>query len=194
MPTHSKHVKKKKGFSWGDKIIIAVVLLVIAWAVYSFSQPPETTTTTTRSNTAPDFTLPAVGPSGLTGNTITLSSFRGKIVLLEFMQPSCIHCENMAPILDQLYSKFGSQNVVFLSVAGSGGGSESANDVARFMQTYQSKWVYVYDSSGSAFNMYGVTATPTFFIIGKNGDFAATYQPGELSYATLDADLTRLTS
>jgi thiol-disulfide isomerase/thioredoxin len=193
MSSHSKHKKKKKGSSWGEKIIIAVIVLVIAWAVYSFSQPPPATTTT-MSHTAPDFTLPAVGPSGLTGKTITLSSFRGKVVLLEFMLPSCIHCQNMAPILHQLYSKFGSQNVVFLSVAGSGGGAESANDVAKFMQAYQSKWVYVYDSSGSAFNMYGVTGTPTFFIIGKNGDFAATYQPGELSYATLDADLTRLTS
>jgi len=192
MPTHSKPVKKKKGSSWVEKVILVIVLLVIVWAVYSFSQPPPATTTT-RSNTAPDFTLPVVGSSGLTGQKVSLSSFRGKVVLLEFMVPSCSHCQNMAPILDRLYSQFGQQNVVFLSVSGAWNG-ESASDAANFIQTYHSTWTYVYDSSNSVFNLYGVSATPTFFIVGKNGNFASTYQAGELSYETLATDLARINS
>jgi cytochrome oxidase Cu insertion factor (SCO1/SenC/PrrC family) len=39
--------------------------------------------------------------------------------------------------------------------------------------------------------MYGVTQTPTFFMIAKNGQIAGTYQ-GEVAYDTLAADLTRL--
>jgi thiol-disulfide isomerase/thioredoxin len=191
MPTNPKHTKKKKGSSWAEKIILGVILLVIVWAVYSFSQPPATTTTT-KSNTAPDFTLPVVGPSGLTGEKVSLSSFRGKVVLLEFMLPSCVHCQNMAPVLDRLYNQFGSKNVVFISVAG--GVGETANDAAKFVQTYHSTWTYLYDSSNSVFNTYGISGTPTFFIIGKDGQFAATYQAGELQYETLVTDLTRISS
>lgn len=51
----------------------------------------------------------------------------------------------------------------------------------------------MYDSSGSTFNAYGVQATPTFFIIDKNGQVAMTYQ-GEVAAETLAADLTRLNS
>ena len=193
MQSHTKPLRKKKSSGWGEKIVLVIILLVIVWAVYSFSQPTPPATTTTKSNTAPDFTLPVVGPSGLTGQKVSLSSFRGKVVLLEFMVPSCSHCQNMAPILDRLYNQFGQQNVVFLSVSGAWSGA-SANDAANFMQTYHVTWTLVYDSSNSVFNMYGVNATPTFFIVGKDGNFAATYQAGELSYETLAADLTRISS
>ena len=99
----------------------------------------------------------------------------------------------MAPILDQLYSQFGQQNVVFLSVSGAWNG-ESANDAAQFMQTYRATWTFLYDSSNSVFSTYGVNATPTFFIVGKDGRFATTLPVGALSYETLAAELTRANS
>lgn len=198
MSSHSKIPKtkiRKKGLGWGEKIIIGIVLIVVIWAAYSFSQPPPTTPTLT-SGAPQDFTLPVVGPNGPTGQKITLSSFRGKVVLLEFMVPWCPHCQNMAPVLERLYQQYGPQNVVFLSVSASwpqtpGGPPASANDAAKFIQDYHSSWTYVYDSSNSVFNMYGVNSTPTFFVIGKNGQVAATYN-GEVTFETLAADLTRL--
>ena len=194
VPSHKKPPKRRKNSSgWGEKIVIAVILLVIVWAIYSFSQPTPPATTTTNAGTAPDFTLPVVGPSGLTGQKVSLSSFRGKVVLLEFMLPSCSHCQDMAPILNQLYNQFGQQNVVFLSIAGPWNG-ESANDASNFKQTYHATWTFLYDSSNSVFSTYGVNATPTFFIVGKDGRFAATLPVGALSYETLAAELSRANS
>jgi thiol-disulfide isomerase/thioredoxin len=180
--------KQKKGMGWGEKIAIAIVVLVVIWAAYSFSQPAPPSTTT-RTSGIPDFTLPVVGPNGLTGQKVTLSSFRGKVVLLEFMVPWCVHCQNMAPVLEQLYQQYGPQNVVFISVSGSWNGA-SANDAAQFIQRYHSSWIYVYDSSNGVFNTYGVDSSPTFFIITKNGEIAGTYS-GQVAYDTLAADLTR---
>jgi len=154
--------------------------------VYSFAQP----TPAPVGSGAVDFTLPAVGQNGLTGQTVTLSSFRGKVVLLEFMAPSCPHCQSMAPILEALYQQYGPQNVVFLSVSAPWNGA-TANDAAHFIGTYHSSWIYVYDSSGTTFNKFGVTGTPTFFIIDKSGQIAYTYQ-GEVTSQTLATDLTRL--
>lgn len=134
----------------------------------SSSQPNGFGVTTQRqAGLAPDFTLPVVGPNGLTGQTVTLSSFRGKIVVLEFMEPWCEHCQNMAPVIEQLNGPYGS-NVVFISVSGPWDGA-TADDTAKFITSYGSTWTYVYDSSGTVFSEYSVNSTPIFYIIGTDG-------------------------
>ena len=184
--------------SLSEKVAIPVILILAVWAVYSFSQPSQGTsisqsssssTVTSNQSGAPDFTLPAVSANGLTGQRVSLSSFRGKVVLLEFMEPWCSHCQNMAPVPENLYKQFGSQNVVFISVAGPWQGATS-DDTAKFIQGYGSSWTYLYDSSGSTMSMYGVTATPTFFVIGKDGSIITTLQ-GEQTYDTLAAILAQ---
>ncbi|OFX15057.1 hypothetical protein A3K71_06870 [archaeon RBG_16_50_20] len=193
---------KARGLSKSEKIAIPIILIIAVWAIYSFTQPLPTSTTlqvtypstgsVTQSGGAPDFTLPVVGPNGLTGETVSLSSFRGKVVLLEFMVPWCSHCQNMAPVLDSLYAQYGPANVVFISVAGPWNGA-TANDAAKFIQDYGTNWVYVYDSSGTVFSSYGVNSTPTFFIIGKSGSISSTYA-GEQPLDTLSKAISAANS
>jgi len=188
-----------RGLSSWEKTAIPVILILVIWGAYSFSQNTHGTSISQSSSTAmstssqsgaPDFTLPVVDANGLTGQQVSLSSFRGKVVLLEFMEPWCPHCQNMAPALESLYKQFGSQNVVFISVAGPWQGATS-DDTAKFVHDYGSSWTYVYDSSGSTMSMYGVTGTPTFFVIGKDGSIVTTLQ-GELTYDTLASVLTQV--
>ena len=189
MPVRSKAKRPKKGLSWLEKIVIGIVLIVVIWGAYSLLQPAPTPVKT---GDAPEFgPLQVVNANGLTGEKISLSSFRGKIVLLEFMLPSCIHCQNIAPQLETLYRQFGSENLVFISVAGQSPG-EGPNDVANFIKNYRSSWIYVYDSSNMAFGKYGVQATPTFFIIGKNGQVLTSCDQGDTCAQTLAADLKRI--
>jgi protein-disulfide isomerase len=195
---NEKKPDRRGGLSSWEKIAIPIILILVIWGAYSFSQPSgvasvsqtsstpvstRTATATPAQTTAPDFTLPVVDANGLTGQRATLSAFRGKVVLMEFMEPWCPHCQNMAPVLESLYKQYGSQNVVFISIAGPWQGATSG-DTARFIQTYGSSWTYFYDSSGTTMSAYGVTATPTFFIIGKDGSIFTTLQ-GEQSYDTL---------
>jgi len=193
---------QKKGISAKEAVVGLIIIALAVWGVYSLSQPSQTGTTrtvvssVTSASGAPDFTLPVVGPNGLTGQTASLSSYRGKVVLLEFMVPWCPHCQHMAPVLAQLYAQYGAQNVVFLSVSGSwaeGPGSPpaSASDAAAFIRNYGTSWTVVYDSSGTVFSNYGVNSTPTFFLLDKNGVVARTYQ-GEVASSTLAADIAQL--
>ena len=194
---------RKRGLklSRAEKVAIPVIIIIAVWIVYSVTQPgvPAGTTTSSVSNLssqsglAPDFTLPVVNQNGPNGKTITLSSFRGKVVLLEFMEPWCPHCQNIAPTLQQLYNKYGDR-VVFISVAGNWQGA-TAGDTAQFIVKYGtqgSSWYYVYDSSGYTMSTaYGVTSTPTFFIIGKDGSVLTTCTQGEQCGPQLDQNLSQ---
>lgn len=188
--------KKRHGLSTWEKVAIPIIIIVAIWSVYSFTQPAPATsssltnsvsTSVTQSGLAPDFTLPIVGPNGETGQTLTLSAFRGKVVLLEFMEPWCPHCQNEAPVLASVYSEYGKQNVVFISVAGPWNGA-TASDAASFITQYGTNWNYVYDSSGTIFSEYGVNSTPTFYIIAPNGSVATTFT-GEQTADTLSGAL-----
>ena len=189
--------KKRQGLSTWEKVAIPLIIIIALWGVYSYvivPPPPVTSisvsvSTTVTSGLAPDFTLPVVGPNGLTGQTLTLSAFRGKIVLLEFMEPWCPHCQHMAPILDGLYTQFGQGNVVFISVAGSFSGA-TPTDAGAFIAQYGTKWNYVYDSSGTIFSEYGVASFPTFFIIGKDGTVFSSCNQGEECAGSLAGDLS----
>jgi len=187
-----QEISQKHGLSKAEKVVIPIIIIIAVWVVYSLTQPAPSSTTLqvsysstgslSQSSSAPDFTLPIVSSSGLTGNSLTLSSLRGKVVLLEFMEPWCPHCQHMASVLDSLYSQYGSGNVVFISVAGPWNGA-TADDAANFIRNYGTSWMFLYDSSGTVFNEYGVQATPTFFIIGKDGSISSTLNGEQTSNA-----------
>jgi thiol-disulfide isomerase/thioredoxin len=190
------NAQRKHGLSRAEKIAIPIIIIIAVWVVYSVSQPAvpvqpsqsQTKTTALLTSNQLDFTLPVVGPNGQTGQSITLSSLRGKVVFIEFMEPWCEHCQNMVPIMESVYKQYGG-NVTFISVSGSWQGATIA-DTSTFIRTYGSSWTYVYDSSGSVMNTYGVDSTPTFVIIGRDGS-VITKLVGEQLRPTLVDAITR---
>lgn len=120
-----------------------------------------------------DFTLPIVGAKGLTGSNLTLSSFRGNVIVLEFMRPSCPFSQKAAPFMEKLYEQYAKKGVVFIAIAGRWDSSPTA--VAEFIQRYNSNLTYVYDATGEVFQMYGVKAVPTLFVLSKSGAVSSSY-------------------
>jgi len=124
---------------------------------------------------APDFTLPVVTSSGLSNQTVTLSSFRGKVVFLEFMVSWCRVCQQMAPSVEYLNEKYSGQDVVFLSVAGTQNGA-SAESTAAFIGQYHATWTHALDTENSAFASYKVQATPTYLILDRSGKILSRFE------------------
>jgi len=61
---------------------------------------------------APDFVLPDAF-----GNSVKLSSFRGKYVLLDFWASWCLPCRRENPNLVHVFSKYGDKNLSIISVS-----------------------------------------------------------------------------
>jgi peroxiredoxin len=163
-------------------IFAGIVILVVLVGWYALSAP---VTALNPGSSAPDFKLPEVTDQGLTNNMIQLSSFRGKIVVLEFMISYCPVCRQMASAVAYLNDKYSGQDVVFLSVAGTQNGA-SASSTAQFIRDNGATWTHVLDTD-TVFREYGVQATPTYLILDRSGTILSTFQGIIATQAFTDA-------
>lgn len=155
-------------------IFAASLILVTVAIVYVLAQPAGKTSIGI-GDPAPDFSLPEVTTEGLTSRTLELSSLGGRVVVLEFMISWCKSCQAMAPAIATLSGDYQSDQVFFLSVAGTGADA-SAESTAQFMRTYGAEWTHVLDTENTAFTKYGVEATPTYFVLDRDGRVVSKFQ------------------
>jgi len=181
-------VKRETGRARRSFFFLIPIVLAIAVLGYIVTQPAASVGV---GSIAPEFQLPVVGPDGLTGETVKLSSFRGRVVLLEFMESWCEYCRAVAPAVESIRWDYEPRGVAFISVAGTDRGA-SAESTAAFIKEYQTQWTYGLDSNKSVFPQYHIEATPTFFILDQNGVIVSKYQgvaTTEVLTSALDAAL-----
>ncbi|MEM4273327.1 MAG: TlpA disulfide reductase family protein [Candidatus Caldarchaeum sp.] len=165
--------------------VIPAVLLTVFIAILAM-MPPQTeivkmSTQQASGRQAPDFTLEVIDERGLTGEMFTLSSLRGRPVLLDFVFEWCPHCNNMAPIMERLHKEFGDR-VAFVTVMGSQ--RTTPEKSAEFIAKHGISWTAVYDPEMTVFRDFRVTGTPTYVFIRPDGRILRVL-PGEQPYETL---------
>ena len=118
-----------------------------------------------RGSEAPDFTLPRI--DGKPG-TLALSSFRGRVVVLDFWATWCPPCLAMMPTMDELSRELEPAGVSFLGVD-SDGAETTPEGVSAFLATHPVPYPVVYDD-GTANSLYRIKALPTVVIVGRDGN------------------------
>ncbi len=110
---------------------------------------------------APDFSLPDLG-----GKSVTLSDFRGKVVLLNFWATWCPPCRREIPSLKRLYQlrKDREFEIVAVSVD-----KASSSKVASFVASYQMSFPVLVNPRGDVGQRYWTRAVPTSFLLDKKG-------------------------
>jgi len=109
------------------------------------------------SSEAPDFTMPDLA----SGRSISLSDFRGRIVVLNVWASWCLPCREEAPGLQATWQAYRSLGVQFL-------GSNYADDryAARaFVDEFGITYPSVFDPSGRLAADYGFFGLPSTFVI-----------------------------
>jgi cytochrome c biogenesis protein CcmG, thiol:disulfide interchange protein DsbE len=117
---------------------------------------------------APDFTL-----RNLDGETVSLSDYRGKVVLLNFWGTWCPPCREETPALQAAYQRYQDQGFVVVGVdllfQERSQYQRDVDDVRTFAKLYGVTYPMVLDEDGSASQAYGIAPLPTSYIIDRDG-------------------------
>jgi peroxiredoxin len=110
---------------------------------------------------APDFTFP-----GLDGKKVSLSDYKGMVVLVNIWATWCSPCVEEMPSMEKLYRKFKGENFEILAVSIDEPGLKA---VAPFMKKSNLTFPALIDSEGAIKAVYGITGIPESFIIDQQG-------------------------
>src|ERR1700690_1671334 len=133
--------------------LLTIGLLAELIGCYSGGRP------TRIGSNAPDFTVQD------SDHKVTLSQFRGQVVVLNFWATWCPPCIEETPSLVRMTARMKDKGVVVLAV------SIDADDAAyhKFLKDYSVNMVTVRDESRKASDLYGTFGWPETFIIDRSG-------------------------
>lgn len=118
--------------------------------------------------TAKDFTL-----KNILGQDVSLSSFKGKIVVLDFWATWCGPCIASFPAMQNAINKYkGDSTVVFLfiDVWETKSPEEAKEDAVKFLKEHNYNFNVLFDIKNEVTDNYRVHAIPAKFIIDKSGN------------------------
>ncbi len=107
---------------------------------------------------APSFTL-----KDLKGKQISLSDFKGKVVLLDFWATWCGPCRQAIPHLELLHKKYKEQGLVVIGI-----NHEQDHEKVKKYAEEQISYVVLLDAD-EQFKEYGIRGIPTAFYIDREG-------------------------
>jgi peroxiredoxin len=148
------------------KIMLTVFTSLIAAAAFALEPPPV-------GSAAPDFSLPDAS-----GNTHSLSDYKGKYVVLEWFNPECPFVKKHygGGNMQKLQDAYTSKGVAWLTIDSNAPGTEGsitaeqAQKIAASWKTRQT--ALLLDPEGKAGRAYGAKNTPHMVIINPEGKIA----------------------
>ncbi|MFD1039998.1 peroxiredoxin family protein [Virgibacillus byunsanensis] len=171
-------------------IIIAIIVGMFVWAVYDFVLQSDESTVTSgedyevkdhltvngsgdntdggeedkvgleTGNMAPDFELSTLG-----GDTVKLSDFRGKRVMLNFWATWCPPCRAEMPDMQKFHEE---KDIVILAVNLTDT-EASIQDIPDFVDEFELTFPILLDEQTAVANEYQIQPIPTSFMVDSNG-------------------------
>ncbi len=142
-------------------------LAVFVGSLLFFLLSPGFLRASSAAETAPGFSL-----KGVDGKTYTLSSFKGKVVLLNFWATWCPACVEELPSLKKLALELKGQDFQVLSVSLDSGEEPIKSFLAREPLPFP---VLEDPKRKVAFDLYAVFGIPASFLIDKQGQLVGRY-------------------
>lgn len=138
----------------------------------------------TSRQSAPNFTLPGYRD----GQPIRLSSYRGKVVLVNFWATWCPPCRGEIPDFIRVQQALRPQGFEIIGISLDDGG---AKDVAPFAAQFGINYTVALGNEQVTASYGGIRGIPTSFLIDREGRVAQTF-PGAIDGATLRAAVEAL--
>jgi peroxiredoxin len=141
-------------------IVLAVIVMVVLFSLRQNNSYLRFSLLET-GRLAPNFSLP-----GLDGEMVSLSDYRGHVVLVNIWATWCPPCVDEMPSLEALYQKFKDENFEILAISIDEVGAEA---VAPFMKKNNLSFAALLDPEGTIKNAYQTTGVPESFIVDRQG-------------------------
>jgi len=135
------------------RTLVVIGFLLALIGCYSGTHPPRI------GSAAPDFTVQD------SDHKVTLSQFRGQVVVLNFWATWCPPCIEETPSLVKMQSRMKDKGVVVLAV------SIDVDEAAyhKFLKDYGVNMVTVRDEDQKTPSLYGTHGWPESYVIDRNG-------------------------
>ncbi|MDA2924796.1 TlpA family protein disulfide reductase [Acidobacteria bacterium AH-259-L09] len=130
---------------------------------------------------------PAFAATSLAGDEFTLSTLRGKVVVLNFWFIDCPPCRVEIPVLNKLVDQFEGKEVVFLAFA-----RDDADRLRSFLRQTEFKYEVIPNSAEVVKN-FSVKTFPTHIVIDQEGNIEfVSYGGGAHVHEVLTPPIKRL--
>ena len=123
---------------------------------------------------APAFTLDALG-----GKQVSLSDYKGQVVMINFWATWCGPCRQEMPLLESIYKKYNKMGFTLLGVNVE---PDSKAAEAWLKQTTQVSFPILFDRDSKVSKLYNVPGMPTTVFIDRKGNIRLLhkgYKPGD---------------
>jgi peroxiredoxin len=147
------------------RLLIVLVAFVLAGvSFYGLSSRADTNAPATAPAAAPAFSL-----QNQDGQTVSLSDYKGKIVVLEWFTDDCpfVVRHYKAQTMVNLANKYREKGVVWLAICSS---HDRNNEILKKFHTENKiPYAILNDSTGAVGHAYNATNTPHMFIVDQSG-------------------------
>jgi cytochrome c biogenesis protein CcmG/thiol:disulfide interchange protein DsbE len=204
-----------------NTLVVGVVLLILAtfawagWANWEYrkqaaekllASAAKGELVSTAAGDVPQYASPLKGKAApnfaledLSGHKVSLSSYKGRAVLLNFWATWCGPCKIETPWLVELRNQYASQGFEVLGISTEGddlakddktGRDKQKADVAKFVQQEHMPYPVLIDGDSISQTYGGLDAMPTSFFVDRSGTVIAA-QMGISSKDDIEANIRK---
>lgn len=154
-------MSKRSRFSWVLAFILATFWIVIS-SIYIPIEERGAIQAARIGFLAPDFSLKDINNS-----EISLSHYRGQVVLVNFWASWCPPCRYEMPAFQNIYSDYSDQDFVILAVNSTI--SDTVKDAMEFVNEQELTFPVLFDFTGEVNDAYQASTIPRSIIVDKSG-------------------------
>jgi cytochrome c biogenesis protein CcmG, thiol:disulfide interchange protein DsbE len=141
--------------------LVAALFALLAWKLATQGEGAAEKLRRGEITNAPSFRLDRLDRPG----KLSLASYRGRPVVINFWASWCDPCEEEAPLLEGVWQKYRSRGLVVLGIDA----NDARSAARRFAKRNRMSYPLVHDGPGETLTDYGIAAFPETFFVRRDG-------------------------